>query len=513
MIKKLTLLIVFIGFWAHSQVFRTESQRLELQYRIANGWTDPDGDFINTITRMVVEKDAFVANPASTRFTNTDNNIPYRYGDELPNQQAEFDHAPTPDNVAGILYPFSASDWGWAMGDVSIANLLFTELLWHARETNLDFGNQSKWPRNRYADRFPYVLIAGYVHKWEWSWYDYIKQLQTIGTAGEVSEIETWFSDAAAWAYALNDTNMTLLMGPDWENENFSLSVGWGNSKATVLEDVNGNDHTEFATSDGADAISNNRIWSGRGLFHAHGLATGNETYRRAAVNTVKFSLKYSTFPNSIGMEINRTLPAPNQNLGLSYLMEVLNGMFWIAWQEETAWENGVITSNGLVREQLFDYSTTDGLLSGQTYFGRVFAGGSTTDGTTEKSILSFGLAINNFYKSAANGGWPTPYYSFGSAITGADKKFPSVFGAINTYYNNQEMYDHSIMSDAAGLPSGGMSDAGFGYGQLRGVFSSINGPYSFIQMEGKVFGGVGNVNLASKKRQIQHRMLLRIGQ
>lgn len=475
--KKLLYIFFFIPFIGVSQ-FNTEAQRQEVNNRLDNGYSDPDGDFINLPARIIAEKNAFDANPSAGRWI-PDPGSEYVIGG--------FTYSPTPTPNTGCFDKFGAAMWGWAQTpmDVSLANKLKDELYFEATGNGVDFSNTTYFPRNR--DNFvgPNFTIVEYMAKWEWAWEEYIKDTSTTLTATEQTGIETFFSDYADWCDDNIEWDNQRFLGANWASGTLNLSIGWQNTEVTKLETIGGTPYSEYTVPDGTQ-VFNNRKWSSVNAVHSYGLYNGNASYRDKIIEFFKLSIKYNVFPNNTMAEMKRTASF-DYSLGVTYSTVILEGMVKIAMNEHIAYLNGVHEANGWTYENLFLWETTEGFVNGQTLPGGNTYNAGTTQTVTPKSLFTLLESYNNrFYL-----GLGTQYYYEGTLITGTNKKFHTLYAIASAFYNDTEFYERSIMSDADGYPSGGMQDAGFGIGTSRGNFGVWQDALLYSEMEGVLFDGI----------------------
>lgn len=470
----------------------TEQQRLEVKARLDAGDYRPNSNtnFSNYVSTITTEKDAFVADPAVSRYLSISTGTPIpAWGYEYTGDPAQvLSEEPKPGDNTGIDYIFKAAVWAWAYEDVSIANQIANEILWHASNANYDFGNTAKFLRTRTIDVNPYFVQAAWIEKYHTIWHEVVKQLESTLTAGEITTIDNWFADAADWLYNAAGVHLDLYMGNDWENLNVAESVGIEFLDSTPLENSGGTPYSEWAVSAWQESM-NNRVFDAVSYVHAYGIEHNNSTYRQFGTAFFKLNMQYMVYLNGIMAEIKRTTDAA-PNLGVQYIHICITGLVMIAHAEQAAWYNGKIQANGWTRENLYTYSTTAGHENGVSYNGHgPYLGGSTTDGVTQKNLLMVLQGITKFFRSPANGGFNPPFYRNSVLIDATTSKFPVPYQMANAFYNNQTVFEHSVMDASAGLPSGTMDLQGT-FGVEVGSWGKLfGGPVMWAEMENIMFG------------------------
>lgn len=469
-----TIISIENSFWSKNQM-------QVVKQRLVNGWEN--NNFPNEVQLLENCKNHFLNNTESTRYLNIDKSTPLgSFSNEYDATRA-FSHEPLVNYNPYIDYPFKAAIWGRAFEDKKIADVLLNELIFYTSNPDYDFSNTSKFPRDRRADINPFFIMMAWTGKWHEIYREYVKDYSSINDS-QMAQIESWFGSAADWAFHTANVTITPYLGSNWIYSDNSRSQGLANSSSPIIESINGSAILDYKISDFSEAF-NNRLWDSIEFVHSYGLHSGNSLYRDMGVTFFKYSLKYHVYPNGIIGEIKRTT-LNDASLGLAYCNVILTGMTRLAHAEESARRSGLIQKNGWNSEYLYDYETSDGHITGQEYDGIIYNGGSTTNGNMKSLKLAL-TTTSKFYRSAENGGFVNKFYYGGVEISGENRKYPAVFGMANSYYNDNFLYEHSMMDTNAGLPVGSMDPQnGFGPGVM--AWGKGLSPILWIDMENKIF-------------------------
>lgn len=132
----------------------------------------------------------------------------------------------------------------------------------------------------------------------------------------------------------------------------------------------------------GAQNQFNNRISETMSYLHSWSITAGDNEPERITREWFKNVSKYGLFPDGTFWELIRNKNAYNISfLGVLCSFSTLHGMVQMAHVDAMA--------NHFPNDRLYDYSTTDGVVNNSTTMTDThYVGTSTTDGTTEKSIL-----------------------------------------------------------------------------------------------------------------------------
>ena len=401
-----------------------------LKSRFENGYVAGTG-FNDDITKTIADSVTFLANPSQWRPDISDgiNETP-REGQPL----------------------HTTALYAYAIDDVSMANVVATEILGIVGVNDLNTAYWDTTATARWDLAFFWTRSAK-MHKLKDSYY-FVKHLQTVLSAADKTAIETWFARYAELAFIGVSQRFEGFFGAGWNADNLTggyytgdLFAGRG---AYPIQDSSSNDLSPFFMTLPQD-IYNNRFWDSMNYIHGWAVKNGNlemETYVR---EYFKVTLKYGVFPDGTSWEMRRNGDA-SPTSGLGYINITSGAMVLVAHIDATA--------GSFPNDKLYDYSTSDGVTNGSfALSATAYAGGNTTDGVTQKSLLTFLKANTKYLRTAANGGWnDTRFYkSTDLTLTPLDstgKHMASTHLAIaNLYYKDAELVDAYMFNTAVGYP------------------------------------------------------------
>ncbi len=374
----------------------------------------------------------------------------------------------------------------YALDDVTLANLIVTEIFGTVNANDLTTTYWTTSGSIRWDATDDLWIQCAKIKKLKDS-YDLLKNLQTILGAADKSTIESWFSTFFGYAYAAVKTRTETYLGADWHLNGIStfnpenVYPGGGNIE-NPIQDASGNDLTDYTVSWAQD-LFNNRNWDIIGAVHSYAVTTNDYEKEFWAREWFKIYFKYGVFPNGITWEMIRATDA-DPTLGVFYTFISLGAATMMAHLDAQA--------NHYPNDRLYDYTTIEGITNGSTtYTTSGYAGGSTTDGSTPKGLLSTLKAQSNFLRSTANGGWNDQFYFENSSgteipldITGARQ--PSSIPALaNLYYRDQELLDWYTYNTGVGYPAKVTISEGY----LAGVGNEDQGPWGNLVMGSIWFG------------------------
>ncbi|MFS4482702.1 Ig-like domain-containing protein [Hyunsoonleella sp. 2307UL5-6] len=352
-------------------------------------------------------------------------------------------------------YLHTSAVYAYVMEDTNLANAVAKEILETVNANSLDtpFWNNSSTVR--WDAKFSLWVQTSKIKKTLDS-YHFVKYLQTTLSESELSSIETWFNKFSDLAYAALKPRFEFYLGDNWDTageskfiHNAPFPTG-ALSTATPIQDAQGNDVTEYTMSWAQD-IYNNRQWEY--VAYIHSVAVKNNDLEREhwARQFVKSFIKYGIFSDGTMAELFRNKDEdPTRGVFYSYVS--LGAIIQIAHLDAMA---GHYPS-----DKLYDYKTVEGVESGSTTLtNEGYAAGSTTDGITEKSLLTALKGQSNYLRSSANGGWNDLRFFRKSdnsiePLSTVGKRQPSAIPAIaNLYYKNNDLKDFYTYNTAVGYP------------------------------------------------------------
>ncbi|MFI1771010.1 hypothetical protein [Thalassobellus citreus] len=458
----------------------SDEAKAELKSRFQNGYTAGTG-FADDITKIITEKDNFIANPSQYRPT--------------------LGSAATVPNNRQWLHTTAA--YAYALDDVSIANTIATEILAYvgANDLNTTWWNDSSTYRFD-ADYSLWIQTAD-VKKTKHS-YNLIKDLATNLTDVDKETIDTWFARYAEITFNATSSRIETYLGVDWENAGITKFTPEGTypeiagvSTANPLQDSNGDDITAY-TMAWAQDIYNNRQWEAIAYVHSWAIENNDREKEIWARNFVKSFLKYAIFPDGTMAELYRNVDS-DPTKGVFYGYITMTAVVSMAHEDAVA--------NNFPNDKLYDYTTKEGIVNGSTNLTTSgFAGGSTTDGITEKSILSVLKAQSNYLRTQANGGWSDLRYFKKTdnsvvSLSTVGLRQPSTIPAIaNLYYRNTDLSDWYNYNTSVGYPAKVIISEGY----LAGVDNEDTGAWGNLISGSLWYGQENNYSFQNDYNEIK---------
>ena len=453
----------------NSNYLFTNQAKNELKRRFENGYSTGAG-FTDDISRTLANVTIFRANPSISRPT---------FG-ENPNNMGTSDRQ--------TLY--HSALYAYAIDDVSLANLISTELLATVQANNM---NSTFWAgvanfNTNLVHVSSYHLQAAEIKKMKDSYY-LIKNLQNNLTHANKITIEAWFADFGGIVRAWVDDFFDIYWGSDWENRGFTKFYGEDlyteteYSTAYPVEDVNGIPDLDYVMT-GAQNQFNNRYIELINFLYSWSISAGDIETEFICREYFKSLIKYGLFSDGSFWELTRNQNIYNINeLGVWYSFSTLSAMVGMAHLDAM--------TNHFPNDRLYDYKTTEGVVKGSTTITfNPYKGSSTTDGTTLKSLKSFIIGQSNYYRSSANGGWGDARFYDGSPLNmqGFSERDYSIPQAIaNLYYKDQNLKDFYLYNTAVGYPVKDPFNDGAFNGEDGNIGTSILGG-AWFEQEGNFF-------------------------
>ncbi len=417
----------------------TLKSRFETDYVTASGFTSDFKDIKENL-------DDFLANPSQYR--------PIFGGSSVILEKGQIVHK------AGL--------YAYAMDDVEVANVVSTELLQTVNSNSL---NTPFWSINhKFSTEYSLFIQTAKVKKLKDTYY-LIKNIQNTLTEDNKKTIENWFKDykdlVANWLIPYTDQ----YLGTNWEHIGVTTAYPEGlypevNAYPYPLQYFNGNNMTKYAVTWFQD-IFNNRMLDNVAYLHSWAIYNDDielENYTREFFKAV---IKYGTWSDGTFWELIRNTPDDN-TLGVFYTNITLTSMVYMAHLDAQA--------NHYPNDRLYDYKTTDGILNGSTNLTiEPYAGGSTTDGVTQKSIKTLIMGQSNYLKHSTKGGWYDLRYNNGSHMSTIGTRQNSVIAAVaNLYYKDQDLKDYYLYNTSVGYPSKVAIYEGWGVVEDNGAWGNL---------------------------------------
>lgn len=294
-----------------------------------------------------------------------------------------------------------------------------------------------------------------------------IKRLEGIQTTlsnSQIEEVKTWVNDLSLLLFEALDKRLDVYFGEDWEIYGASkFGAATGSIMPSTVFDSEGNTMFDFVST---QDHFNNRNWDVVSFIYILAIENENKVIEEWVRAYFKMCLKFAVFPDGTWWEMIRNTDAsPTQ--GVNYGWTSIGAMVEIAHLD-------AITNN-YPNDKLYNYSTVEGVKKGQTnlmYLGLPFEGSSTTDGYTEKSLLSLIKGQTNYYRSSAFGGWnDTRFYKNSSdeliPLNSEGRKMSVVAALANAFYKDSDLYDYYTFDTKKGYPQKTNTSGGYIAGYL----------------------------------------------
>ncbi len=289
--------------------------------------------------------------------------------------------------------------------------------------------------------------------------YNLLVNIQSVLTDAQKTTIETWFERYKTLAETAVRARLQALMGASWEDDatvfygdsnNVLYPTGSGDTPTPVY-DSGGNVLPEYTMILGQD-FYNNRQWEAVAYIHSWAIENDDRDSERWTRQFFKAAIKYGLFSDGSWCELFRNRDS-DPTLGIFYGYITLSAMVDMAHNDAKA--------NHYPDDRLYDFKTTEGILNGSTTNTNfAYLGGSTTDGTTQKSLLTFITGQSNYLRTQANGGWNDIRFFEATdttltALSTVGLRQPSVHAAIaNLYYKTQDLEDFYTYNTSVGYPA-----------------------------------------------------------
>ena len=370
-----------------------------------------------------------------------------------------------------------------ATEDINLVNIVATELLVSVNANNLytSFWNNSG--TYRWDAEYSFWVQLSKAKKMQ-DTFHFILDDQTVWLDADVAAMEAWFERLAELAYTALSDRFDFYLGVDWENQGFSeyFHEGVYPGDAGVehpIQDAQGNDLFTIAY---AQDHFNNRNWDIISYIHDWAVYNSDLEKEHWVREFFKATIKYALFPDGTFWEMQRN-NATYPTLGVWYGWITSGAMVQVAHMDAMA--------NHFPNDRLYDYETTEGILKGSTdLHPNGYAGTSTTDGVTEKSLLTFLKGQANYYRSAANGGWNDTRFFRTVPLDPNGFTSPSAIAAVaNLYYKDQDLFDYYTFNSAAGYPANTNTSQGY----LASVGNDDWGPWGTYIFGAAWFGQENN--------------------
>jgi len=451
----------------------TNQAKALLKERFENGYIAGTG-FHDDISEVITNSTTFTANPSEFRPI---------FGPVVMSQS----YNGTINNSGHTLH--TTAVYAYAIDNMSLANTVASELLAIVKANNLytTYWNSSNSIRWDNTEEQLWVQ-ASTAKKLKNSYY-FIKNLQNVLSGSEKEEIEAWFKRFAELGFDALKSRMASYFGNNWENNGISkfnnegvYPIEYGST--TPIQDASKNDLFTIAW---AQDHFNNRNWDVIAYLHSWAVVANDLEMETWCREFFKISIKYGMFSDGTWWEMQRANDA-DPTKGVYYGWVSLGAMVQIAHLDASG--------NHFPNDRLYDYKTSEGILFGSTNITtNGFQGTSTTDGTTQKSLLTFLTAQAKYLRSASYGGWNDIRFFENSSgelipLSTVGKRQPSSVPAMaNLYYKSNSIKDLYTYNTSVGYPQKVRIKEGY----MAGVSDEDSGPWGNLIFGSMWYGQENN--------------------
>lgn len=372
--------------------------------------------------------------------------------------------------------------YAYAMDDLETANVVANELL---ETINMNDLNDPFWDINhKFSTDYALFIQTAKAKKLKDTYY-LVKGLQDVLTESDKNAIENWFKDYKNVVLNWFADYIDRYFGSNWENDGLTTAYPEGlypfeAGNPYPLQDSNGNNMVEYGVSWFQDHFSN-RMLDNVSYLHSWAVYSEDMDLEHYTREYFKAALKYGTWSDGTFWELLRNKPSDN-TLGVFYTNISLTSLVYMAHLDAQA--------NHFPNDKLYDFKTTDGILNGSTNLtANPYAGGSTTDGVTEKSIKTLIMGQSKYLRNSASGGWNDLRYNNGSPMSTVNKRQNSVIAAIaNIYYKDQDLKDYYLYNTSAGYPAKVAIYEGWGVIEDYGGWANLIIGGAWLEQENNFF-------------------------
>lgn len=370
-------------------LFHTESDLNEMRSRRINGPFNtanhgvPWGDW----TRMIADKDTFMANPTASRWNGPTSNNPGGHV-KFDNTRSIPAYLPQIDEVANL---HNAAFYAWVVGSgaSTVATQVASTINQQVNYSDTVFTNRTRWSLTQdsghKSDNTPCWQIANWATKMLHA-YDLCKAWETehsgsLFTATQNTNIKTWHQGLAEWLQARDNTQYD----PMYTNRS---TYATSSSAATIMS-FPGNRYRDAAGLKSKPHTLgirlNNRSACVARYMGLVGIRFNHAGYKAAGVRWVKEYIRFAAYPDDSISEFERCRTVDSAQ-GVKYGCECIGSALSIAY---ALWVTDADA-------QLFTEATTAGL-------------GETADGNTVKSLKSICRGLhrhtdNTYLRYVGNG-------------------------------------------------------------------------------------------------------------
>lgn len=396
----------------------------------------------------------------------------YTGSSEVPNGSASLAYTPVPTNGVGenITHAAIISDLN---GDADLAIKVFTEILWHANNDDLDAGNgglnrRSGGPARSNAShgqavRFnhsgirggddPYHIAASKLCKYMEAYALVAHLLVNDATyLANYEKVEWWFDDWATFSKGNTNNQISNNMGSSWRtgyysgNQTLSYPITNTSTQSHTHYDVSGNATGYEAVWMQASGL-NNRVFDMVHITYTYGLLFNDSDYMDYGFDFFQAWIT-SIYPDSTLPEWFRSnTQTGKESQGLHYTYTALMMAVKMAQMHAVAVANGLVSVSDDDIGMFYDHTTDKGLEDNEPLYE------GTPTGGTVRGLYSAIINQSKYHKLGANGGYLDVRYSNQVGVPyGAYRMQSSVIPAMAwTYYQTQELIDYYRLDMSTG--------------------------------------------------------------
>lgn len=436
--------------------------KIELKRRFEKGYIAGPG-FNDDVTQAISFAEDFLANPGEHRPVFGDTN-------EEINRKGHSLH--------------TTAIYAYAFDDVKMANAVAEELLAIVNSNDLyspywNTSNSIRWDSTN-----DQLWVQCSKSKKMKDSYDFVRGLQTVLSDSDKNHIEMWFKRFAELAFAgVKGRIDSAFFGAGWDANRFTKKFYTGrvfrNGEGEAIQNQEGDNL--FVMAEPQD-VYNNRHWDILGYIHSWAVSNNHLEMEEYVRNFFKVFLKYGVFPDGTLWEMRRNSNT-NAYAGMGYSWITTGAVVLIAHMDALA--------GHFPNDLLYDYKTTEGVVKGSTTISDTpYEGTSTTDGITEKSLLTLLKANSNYLRSEANGGWNDIRFYETTPLNSEGTDQPSAIPAMaNLYYKDQDLVDLYMYDTTKGYPPKKSISGGY----MAGVWDKDSGSWGNMIFGSIWYGQEGN--------------------
>ncbi|WP_158847882.1 Ig-like domain-containing protein [Algibacter sp. L1A34] len=372
--------------------------------------------------------------------------------------------------------------YAYALDNEEVANAVVIEILATIKANDL---TTSYYNNINIREMSAYMIQSSSIKKMKDS-YSLTKNVQNVLTDSETVLIDTWFSRYKDILYTWFRSYTEVYWGEDWDVN--GLTHFWpeglyplGSAAVNPIEDANGNPDLNY-TMAWAQDVFNNRILDTLIYLESWAVSNNDLEIEHFCREFFKVVIKYGTFSDGSFWELIRNKSDYDNTIGVFYTNVSLTTLVSMAHLDAMA--------NHFPDDKLYDYATTEGIIQGSTNITtNGYAGSSTTDGITQKSLKTLILGQSNYLRSFVYGGWNDIRFYNGAPLSTVGKRQNSVLAAMaNLYYKDIDLKDYYLYNTSVGYPAKIQISEGYGLPEDYGSWGNLIVGGAWFEQENNFF-------------------------